>query len=121
LATFLAVALNDAGFSIAEIVARDSARSRRRARFLAEKVDARAVTADSAALNAGLLWFCVPDREIRSATLSLAGHVPARTSPRGRLLQKLMSVSLFTPAERCSAGNWDFCGRQASPLLPCTR
>jgi len=80
LATFLAVALNHAGFSIAEIVARDSARSRRRARFLAEKVDARAVTADSAALNAGLLWFCVPDREIRSATLSLAGHVPARTS-----------------------------------------
>lgn len=83
LATFLAVALNDAGFPIAEIVARDSARSRRRARFLAEKVGARAVIARSAALNVGLLWFCVPDREIRSAASSVADHLPARTSATG--------------------------------------
>ena len=52
LATFLAVALNDAGFTITEIVARDSPRSRRRARTLAAKVGARTVTADSAALFA---------------------------------------------------------------------
>jgi predicted short-subunit dehydrogenase-like oxidoreductase (DUF2520 family) len=83
LATFLAAALNDAGFPIAEIVTRDSARSRRRARFLAETVDARAVTPDSAALNASLLWFCVPDREIHSAALSLAPHVHARTTATG--------------------------------------
>src|SRR6266403_1324790 len=37
LATFLAVALNDAGFTIAEIIARATPRSRRRARSLAAK------------------------------------------------------------------------------------
>jgi len=67
LATFLAVALNDAGFTITEIVTRDSPRSRQRARTLAAKVGAQIVTANSAALDANLLWFCVPDREIRGA------------------------------------------------------
>jgi predicted short-subunit dehydrogenase-like oxidoreductase (DUF2520 family) len=75
LATFLAVALHDAGFTITEIVARDSARSRRHARTLAAKVGAQTVTAHSAALDATLLWFCVPDREIRGAASALAGHL----------------------------------------------
>ncbi len=52
LATFLAVALNDAGFPITEIVTRDSPRSRQRARTLAAKVGAQIVTANSAALDA---------------------------------------------------------------------
>src|SRR3981081_243785 len=78
LATFLAVALNDAGFTITEIIARDSPRSRRHARALAAKVGARTVTAHSAALDATLLWFCVPDREIRGAASALAGHLAAR-------------------------------------------
>ena len=77
LATFLAVALNDAGFTITEIIARDSPRSRRRARSLAAKVGARTVTAHSAALVATLLWFCVPDREIRGAASALAGYLAA--------------------------------------------
>jgi predicted short-subunit dehydrogenase-like oxidoreductase (DUF2520 family) len=77
LATFLAVALNDAGFTITEIVARDSPRSRRRARSLAAKVGARTVAPHSAALDATLLWFCVPDREIRGAASALAGHLAA--------------------------------------------
>jgi predicted short-subunit dehydrogenase-like oxidoreductase (DUF2520 family) len=77
LATFLAVALNDAGFTITEIVARNSPRSRRRARALTAKVGARTVTAHSAALDATLLWFCVPDREIRGAASALAGHLAA--------------------------------------------
>ena len=78
LATFLAVALRDAGFTIDEIIARDSPRSRRRARTLAAKVGAQAVIANSAALDATLLWFCVPDREIRSAASFLADHLIAR-------------------------------------------
>ena len=78
LATFLAVALRDAGFAINEIVARDSPRSRRRARTLAAEVGAEAVTAHSAALDATLLWFCVPDREIRNAASFLADHLIAR-------------------------------------------
>src|SRR4030088_2962054 len=80
LATFLAVALNEAGFTIPEIIARDSPRSRRHARALAAKVGARTVTAHSAALDATLLWFCVPDREIRSAASGLIGNLAAHAA-----------------------------------------
>jgi predicted short-subunit dehydrogenase-like oxidoreductase (DUF2520 family) len=78
LATFLATALKDAGFTITEIVTRDLPRSRRRARALAAQVEARAVTVPSAALNADVLWFCVPDGEIRNVSSSLAEHALAR-------------------------------------------
>jgi predicted short-subunit dehydrogenase-like oxidoreductase (DUF2520 family) len=78
LATFLAGALHDAGFTITEIVTRDSLRSRRRTRALAAKVGAHIVTADSAVLDATLLWLCVPDREIRGAASALAVHLAAR-------------------------------------------
>ena len=77
LATFLAVALHDAGFTITEIVTRNSLGSRRRARSLAGKVKAQTETANSAALDATLLWFCVPDREIRRAASALADRLAA--------------------------------------------
>jgi len=77
LATFLAVALHDAGFTITEIIARDTPRSRKHARSLAAKVAAQTVTAHSGALHATLLWFCVPDREIRGAASALAGNLAA--------------------------------------------
>ncbi len=80
LATFLAVALDDAGFTITEIIARDKPRSRRHAGALAAKVGAQTVTAHSAALDATLLWFCVPDREIRDAASALAGNLAARVA-----------------------------------------
>jgi len=80
LATFLAVALNDAGFTITEIIARSTPQSRRHARTLAAKVAAQTVTAHSAALDATLLWFCIPDREIRGAASALAGHLAARAA-----------------------------------------
>ena len=82
LATFLAVALNDAGFTITEIIARDSPRSRRHARALAAKVGAQTVTAHSAALDATLLWFCVPDREIHAAASALAARRAAQMKRR---------------------------------------
>jgi predicted short-subunit dehydrogenase-like oxidoreductase (DUF2520 family) len=75
LATFLALALHEAGFRVTEIIARDSPRSRRRARALAAKVGARSATADSAMFDATWLWFCVPDREIRQAAFLLAKHI----------------------------------------------
>jgi len=78
LATFLAVALRQAGFTVTEIIARDSKPSLRRARQLAAKVAAQGVTAHSARLDATLLWFCVPDREIRRAATSLSDHLLAR-------------------------------------------
>jgi predicted short-subunit dehydrogenase-like oxidoreductase (DUF2520 family) len=91
LAAFLAVALNDAGFTITEIVTRDSPQSRQRARALAAKVGAQIVTANSAALDATLLWLCVPDREIRGAASALADHLAARATAhkQGRIQGKV--------------------------------
>jgi predicted short-subunit dehydrogenase-like oxidoreductase (DUF2520 family) len=80
LATFLAVALDNAGFAITEIVARDSPRSLQRARKLAAKVGAQTATADSAALHAPLLWLCVPDREIHAAAAALADRLATRSA-----------------------------------------
>ena len=78
LATLLASALRKSGYGITEIISRDSARSRQRARRVAAKVGARAVTTQSATLEAALLWFCVPDREIRSAAASLSVRARGR-------------------------------------------
>jgi predicted short-subunit dehydrogenase-like oxidoreductase (DUF2520 family) len=78
LATFLAVALSDAGFAITEIIARDLKPSLHRARLLAAKVGARGVTVHSARLDATLLWLCVPDREIRRVASTLADRLTAR-------------------------------------------
>lgn len=91
LATFLAVALHEAGFTITEIVARDSAQSRRRARALAAKVGAQTVTTGSAALDASLLWFCVPDRAIRGVASDLAEQMAARETShkKGRVHKKV--------------------------------
>jgi predicted short-subunit dehydrogenase-like oxidoreductase (DUF2520 family) len=88
LATFLAVALNHAGFKINEIIARDSAPSLRKARQLATKVGAQAVTAHSASLDAPLLWFCVPDREIRHAASTLADQLIARARLRRKAIPR---------------------------------
>jgi predicted short-subunit dehydrogenase-like oxidoreductase (DUF2520 family) len=82
LATFLAVALHDAGFTISEIVARSSTRSQRRAHALAAKVGAHAVTTHSAALDATLLWLCVPDRAIRGVASDLAVQIAGATARR---------------------------------------
>jgi predicted short-subunit dehydrogenase-like oxidoreductase (DUF2520 family) len=97
LATSLALALNDAAFTITEIVARNSPRSRHRARTLAAKVGARAVVTNSAALDATLLWLCVSDREIRGTASALAAHLPARASAdkKGRVQSGSSGVPHF--------------------------
>jgi predicted short-subunit dehydrogenase-like oxidoreductase (DUF2520 family) len=77
-ATSLALALRDAGYKTTEIVSKDSPGSQRRARTLAGEVRARAVTARGAVLDATLLWFCVPDREIRAAAESLSARARGR-------------------------------------------
>jgi len=83
LASALAPALAEAGYTITEIIARARTQSRRRlrslerARTLAKKVGARAATVENAALDAALLWFCVPDREISAAASALAGRGPS--------------------------------------------
>ena len=72
LASFLAPALAEAGYTITEIIARGRKQSLQRARTLAAKVGARAATIETASLDSDLLWFCVPDREIRAAAASIA-------------------------------------------------
>ena len=97
LATFLAAALNDAGFIITEIIARDTPQSRRHARALAARVGARTVTTRSAVLDTTLLWFCVPDREIRGSASALAGHLSTRAAAhkKNRVPSKVPSKVRF--------------------------
>lgn len=71
-ANSLAPALRSAGYRITEIISRASAGSRRKAGSLSRKVGAKAVTASSARFDADVLWFCVPDREIHSAAVTVA-------------------------------------------------
>jgi len=111
LASFLAVVLDRAGFEIVEVIARDSPESLRRARTLAAKVGADAVTAHSASLNATVLWVCVPDREIHSAGLGLADRlrILASTDQRASLKVKLedsvkSGVKVKLQAGRLQAG-----------------
>lgn len=70
LGSALAPELRRAGYRISEIVSKNNAESRRKARALARKLQAVAVTMSSN-LNADLVWFCVPDREITKAAHQL--------------------------------------------------
>jgi predicted short-subunit dehydrogenase-like oxidoreductase (DUF2520 family) len=71
----LTLELRQAGYTISEIVSRNSAASKRKARELARKVEAHASTCDNAHLDADLVWFCVPDQEIAAASHLLASVI----------------------------------------------
>jgi predicted short-subunit dehydrogenase-like oxidoreductase (DUF2520 family) len=76
LAASLAPALHESGYAITEIISRNPRDAR--ARKLAARVGARTVTISTADLDATLLWFCVPDREIRVAAASLVGRATGK-------------------------------------------
>ena len=57
---------------ISEIISRNTPASKRDARELAGKVKARASSCANANLDADVVWFCVPDREIAAASRKLA-------------------------------------------------
>ncbi len=71
----LASGLTQAGYVISEIVSRNTAPSKRKARELARTVRAHASTNKDAHLDADLVWFCVPDREIGVASRRVASVV----------------------------------------------
>jgi predicted short-subunit dehydrogenase-like oxidoreductase (DUF2520 family) len=71
LGSALAIALKKAGYSVVEIVAREHPDSLRRARRLARQVGAKVISGSRLPLNADLIWFCVPDREIAPAAQTL--------------------------------------------------
>jgi predicted short-subunit dehydrogenase-like oxidoreductase (DUF2520 family) len=78
LASSLALALHEAGYSITEILCRDSPPSRQHARKLAAKVGAKVVATANGKVAASVLWFCVPDREIQAATSAAARREKGR-------------------------------------------
>lgn len=63
--------LKQAGYTISEIVSRNTIASKRKASELAGKVEAQASTRDNAHLKVDLVWFCVPDQEIAAASRQL--------------------------------------------------
>src|SRR5690242_887814 len=75
LGTALTLELKHAGYTISEVVSRNTAASRRKARDLARIVGARSSTGGDTRFDADLVWFCVPDREIGRASLQLASVV----------------------------------------------
>jgi predicted short-subunit dehydrogenase-like oxidoreductase (DUF2520 family) len=75
LASTLAESLHHAGYRIAEIITRNNSQALRRARSFAKTVGARAVTNDKAKLDAEVIWFCVPDREIANAATALSQRI----------------------------------------------
>jgi predicted short-subunit dehydrogenase-like oxidoreductase (DUF2520 family) len=72
LGTALAMGLHRAGYVIDQIVFRHGGTSRRKARVLAKRVGARAVAVSLAAIDADVVWFCVPDDAIAKVGRSLA-------------------------------------------------
>ncbi len=71
LGTALALQLARAGYRISEIVSRTPA-SARQARALTHTLKARSSHYRGASLDAGLIWLCVPDREIEIVATDLA-------------------------------------------------
>ena len=78
LANALAPALRRAGYTITEIIGRATSASRRKSKLLRRKVGAQAATAATARLDADVVWFCVPDREIHPAAAALARRAAGR-------------------------------------------
>jgi predicted short-subunit dehydrogenase-like oxidoreductase (DUF2520 family) len=72
LGSALTLELRRAGYTISEIISGNTAGSRRKARKLARKVEAPALTGENGRLDADLVWFCVPDREIAAASRQFA-------------------------------------------------
>jgi predicted short-subunit dehydrogenase-like oxidoreductase (DUF2520 family) len=68
----LGLALRAAGYRVLEVVARDRAASRARARRLARRVGARARTLADAQLHADLVWLAVSDDAIAACARALA-------------------------------------------------
>ena len=72
LGSALAVSMRRAGYPIKEVVSRAKPASMRRARLLAKRTGARAVTIGKDPIESEVVWLCVPDREIRGCAEALA-------------------------------------------------
>lgn len=75
LGSALAISLRVAGYVVSEIVSRNKKTSLRRARTLARKVGARSTILNQPEITADVIWFCVPDREIKRVADSMSGKM----------------------------------------------
>jgi predicted short-subunit dehydrogenase-like oxidoreductase (DUF2520 family) len=75
LGTALALALQRAGYSIEEVIARSRGASLQRAKKLARQVRAARGSTDLSGSSGELIWFCVPDAEIARASRALANII----------------------------------------------
>jgi predicted short-subunit dehydrogenase-like oxidoreductase (DUF2520 family) len=141
LASSIVPVLHKSGYTISEIISRDSPRSRRRASRLAAKVGTSSVVAQTAKLDASLLWFCVPDREIRSAAATLSRRVtgkvrfafhssgalksgeldPLRKSKRGIAVASVHPLMTFVPGSHPSLQGVPFAVEGDAPALRVAR
>jgi predicted short-subunit dehydrogenase-like oxidoreductase (DUF2520 family) len=96
----LALGLTEAGYVVSEIVSRNSAPSKRKACELARKVHAYASTSENAHLDADLIWFCVPDREIGAASRQLASVIDWKKKTAFHSSGALASHELLTLRQR---------------------
>ncbi len=90
LANGLAKLLRAKGYTIAEIVAREGPRAKRRGAALARELSAACVTLASAKLACEVLWLAVPDAAIDEAAAELARVLGQRTkgpAGEGKLTQ----------------------------------
>jgi predicted short-subunit dehydrogenase-like oxidoreductase (DUF2520 family) len=125
-ATTLAVALNQAGYSVDQIISSEGVSSLRKARLLARKVEARVAAAGKAQIRADIVWFCVPDSAIAPAAQSLAhsaewrGRIALHSSGaltsdelailrgRGAFVASLHPLMTFVPKSRPSLAEVPF-------------
>jgi predicted short-subunit dehydrogenase-like oxidoreductase (DUF2520 family) len=70
----LARELLAAGYAVTELISRQNSASQTAARKLAKSLDARPATIENAKFDAGLLWLCVPDREIAGVGWELSAR-----------------------------------------------
>lgn len=82
LGSALALSLRALGYRIREVVHRDSPASARRARALARRLGARAVSLEQAELSASLVWITVPD----DAIAACARRLSLRASWKGKVV-----------------------------------
>ncbi|HXY15044.1 MAG TPA: DUF2520 domain-containing protein [Terriglobales bacterium] len=75
LGTALVRHLSQAGYKIAALIGREVNVTKPRTQSTAPRLRTRVPTIESALLNANVIWFCVPDREISRAASALAAKV----------------------------------------------
>ena len=101
LGSALAVQLKRAGYRINEIVSRNSRTSARKAHALSRKVQA-SWSGATPCLEADLIWFCVPDRQIGKA----ARHLAHATTWKGKIAfhsSGALSSDELRAVQRCGA------------------